>query len=1566
MRKWFSNEKNLIKGTMVIVVLAMVTIAVGVKLNIKSELQAEEPTSLITLSNGKTAFDPHGAVTTDDVTLDLITQENVFLKIPDNSAYNMAVKDGNVEYVSNTPKGFSEEEMVRFLKGEKDVSSTTEMIPENIVGRQSTLFHLQDGENGFTYINLIANQPLKVIFHHSQREEPVVVAGDDLLGGQRQVLFTFGKSTEDPEKKSNGLPSGILPTDENIKSIDAAYEAIKNRQENKEEEQQEEPEVSYSGFRGAGNGGVNVTKIENDRSQMQTGGYPFDGNDQPGNDSSINNLVVRSFDWVTYNLAFSIQTAPGHEALRNVKYRVKAEYPDAVVEKDGKRTEYLEFLNNVWLGQEDQVNSNNLTASQYDEGTLPMSDAQFRGTVMLYVYYAPNGYQIKPKITLEIVSGVNSRGETVQVGTESSPAVLPSVTVSAKTSIKAIIGTDSKLRVPYDASVGTQGSMAYSQIFAVSMAMVRLSGRNDFKGVSFPRGEVTGTIRSTARFTDDIMGPGGTVLSPAQQEPPQIMSYGVVAGYSYVEKNTDWFTKTPEFNNVNIRSQSVDYKNTDAVFSKLGDQSNAVTDSTGFKAFNTGQNQMSFSFMDPAQYVHPTYWADNTTKIPDDLRFVAAGFGVMKFPYEYIRGKNAAIQTTFVLDSISYMENGRKVTQNNNSQVIMSADNKVTGSILQYSTWQGPRGEVLGSSLKPFAPAGDERKIQGSEVIIKNTLLLESLQNKYAETMTFWNGQTAEFDTTRRINDNTLGDEKYRREKLQYGVLKNGGTYPGTDASSMDNKRNLFNWYDTPEEANRNGTITSIYFKYRKNTVDSYYDLQINIPLILASGVPGNKTKDGNPNVAVSIGRMTDDTGKVLFKYPIPPLTNFEHTQYDANGFVTKNQVPQATFGDTLYVDPMQTRISVRGENRSYSSTQPIKWIVSPKVYVSDNEDYNITITSKLDSNVTYVRGSTKFRDNQSPTYIGDPTIVKNYDGTSTLTWKLVYNKKTSNFDDFEFQSRVDPFKINWQGLLSTQSNNTVVISGVNVQNPAIKDLGPDTLRMGKGEITITKGEEVAISATTDDFAIEVGNNDPSSVGKIDEYGNQILLDDIHYNMYMINGTENAIRNARLLSVLPFNGDGRGTTYNGTLRLLNMKFAGSHGSNARIYYTTSTGIRPGTDPMTINLNGWTQYFSNSRVPVSNIRGIMVVADTLNSNEVISLDYIVEPNNQRAGDVFANSIDMNSNINAPIRSGSEKTVVSDRTLSGKAWLDSDKNGLMDAGEEMLSDVPIRLYRKSIDFNDTTERRLTRDLLGNDITNVTTDSSGNYQFNNLPEGMYRVEFAVGKEYTATIKDATPNSTDPRTSKVRPVNSDGDAITEAYMEPTFRSGMFTSSRFDLANLNGGFLGETKLILYKYIAGLIADEDDDYQPDNQNDLEEDGSLKNKSAALKGAVFELQHVIKEKNTNKILSTKKIGEATTDENGRLDFNLHSLPKDSVNEEHSYQLVEKKSPIGYELLKSPIELKPTWGQDMTIYVGNAPQTTLPYTGTNKIMQGMIIMAGFTLLMGLFFICIKLFKWEDNWQ
>ncbi|MDD3328251.1 MAG: SdrD B-like domain-containing protein, partial [Zoogloea sp.] len=108
---------------------------------------------------------------------------------------------------------------------------------------------------------------------------------------------------------------------------------------------------------------------------------------------------------------------------------------------------------------------------------------------------------------------------------------------------------------------------------------------------------------------------------------------------------------------------------------------------------------------------------------------------------------------------------------------------------------------------------------------------------------------------------------------------------------------------------------------------------------------------------------------------------------------------------------------------------------------------------------------------------------------------------------------------------------------------------------------------------------------------------------------------------------------------------------------------------------------------------------------------------------------------------PGETNSGNVFVDERSaaIGDKVWLDSNANGVQDAGEPGIAGVTVKLL----------------DSTGGVVSTSTTDASGNYLFSNLTPGDYAVQVVLPTGYFASSKDqggndALDSDIDPTTGK------------------------------------------------------------------------------------------------------------------------------------------------------------------------------------------------------------------------
>ncbi|KAF1297554.1 hypothetical protein BAU15_07535 [Enterococcus sp. JM4C] len=480
---------------------------------------------------------------------------------------------------------------------------------------------------------------------------------------------------------------------------------------------------------------------------------------------------------------------------------------------------------------------------------------------------------------------------------------------------------------------------------------------------------------------------------------------------------------------------------------------------------------------------------------------------------------------------------------------------------------------------------------------------------------------------------------------------------------------------------------------------------------------------------------------------------------------------------------------------------------------------------------------------------------------------------------------------------------------------------------------------QLSIKKTVDKAAIEVGSIDPSINDGVDNT--------LTYKVTVSNEGSARVPNVELLDYLPYKGDTRGTTLSGTYTVTDATVVGT---NAKITYTNTaatTAVNETTDPNT--KPAWTAYIPGT-TPVANIKNakaFLVSQPSLEPGASIVLTVKLKPTNQKAGELIQNDARVNDGTNNPLKSNIVTTKVYARMLSGVAWFDDNYDGFigkLNSGKDELKvkDIPVKLYRTSLTLpsyqNELVKQSLTGtafvDASGNSL--IKTDANGKYVFSDLPEGSYIAKFEIdGRVIAKEFKVTTPNAgTEADIYRNSKVNQNTYKTIKSYEQPLLKNLPTLTEKsnglYHIEHLNLGLIHPWKIRIFKYAAGTAVDGNRDGVLSNVE--------KSTGLALQGAEFTIYE------GNKMDESKKVGTAVTDSTGHIDFEF-LFNKD-------YTLVETKAPVGYELVKEPIAVKVSEGNEVVmVYQEDDKVTVLPFTGGNGPIQLFLMGSGSLMVLGL---------------
>ncbi|PNZ49775.1 SdrD B-like domain-containing protein, partial [Staphylococcus intermedius] len=123
------------------------------------------------------------------------------------------------------------------------------------------------------------------------------------------------------------------------------------------------------------------------------------------------------------------------------------------------------------------------------------------------------------------------------------------------------------------------------------------------------------------------------------------------------------------------------------------------------------------------------------------------------------------------------------------------------------------------------------------------------------------------------------------------------------------------------------------------------------------------------------------------------------------------------------------------------------------------------------------------------------------------------------------------------------------------------------------------------------------------------------------------------------------------------------------------------------------------------------------------------------------------ITWDNNIVKSLSSGTADGTLATYQLGDKVWEDTNKNGIQDAGEIGIPGVKVTLKDKDVKV----------------LEQVETNTNGKYIFDNLPNGIYTVDFETPEGYTASPQNQGNDASDSDgPNSAQGIISDGNNLT------------------------------------------------------------------------------------------------------------------------------------------------------------------------------------------------------------
>ena len=1208
--------------------------------------------------------------------------------------------------------------------------------------------------------------------------------------------------------------------------------------------------------------------------QTKTGTGPFDENDEPGNDSSEDNNIVRSFDQVTWTVE-NTMVLNGNEADSYSGGRIyfEAVLPDVFTSETAK----WDLDSMAWI-ENAQVSSDGLTLTGYYQMGTENITVPGKQTLVFVakILGAANGIEFEPEIKLWLNG--NSEENYKTVNTEK-------ITVSAAPSynIKFVRNTNLNKRalgLNYDGQ--TIDGRVYGYAFALQLYNKDVS--KGLKGIEYPKGDITFDVDLKFERTDL----GSTKREDITDEcTPLLWNYKVNYGNEMLEnrsmsfgsgnENARWFV--PRGANDSDRKRSV------------YNSGNIKMEQNGSKLSVTISNY-KFDGIFP-QY-NNEYNSTSNPHYTDNIGCFSVGYFQIIIP-----DNEASIQenSNFYLTVKDSNFNANSISnQNTNVQVVTTDDSSAITHVRYANGSFDHRIYVYDSTSKYWLHSrwdyGDSSSVRNYNFVARSYISIGTNNDPddYIRTVDRFFKFDAEAFEIISYDDNQMfyisSELNNMKWKYWYVTKKDGTNWSSQTDMNNGNIEDMI-LYENLEDIPDGSLCVGIYFESQggyistpANPETQYFGIRFKIKDTAKIGQTYTMTQSSKYWREELDRNIYSQT--ILDSYDTYPKVawnsgnrNYIKTEYDESGtIVSGTHSGGPNYGQTILIIGANQRISQKpvddngnekinydlGRNENIVTYKITPTLTSYGNIQSNIKDVAITITDTLPNGLTYVPNSSNY---------GEPQLTKNVDGTTTLVWQITGCNVDEKIEDLVFKASIYEETPN-----GTQYKNKAVISAEQ-----------DKI----GNTTITK--------RTSTSTIQVINLSSHRLYKAIETPVIEKNGEIHYTVSYKNNTDEIIRDFQMLDILPYNGDSRGTNYTGEYTLDRLVVTQTNetkqtisNDNLQILYTNDESVRNGVTSKDENLGqGWNSVNSET---IKQKATAYVVKGEIGAQGSVTVDIYLKTNGNKGLDKYVNS------ATAQVYKETEEMVTSnvisqvvERSIEGIAWEDSNRNGVKDEGEQVLSNVEISL-------TDELGQQVT-DVNGNKVTSIKTDENGYYKFENLPKGEYYVQVKIPNEkYELTEKQVGTNNEinskfneeEKETDKIEGLNSiDLPELTVSYV-------------------NAGFVK---------IEGSIEI--------TKVDKEDNSKL------IEGATFKVEKLDEEGNVD---STYNIEEQTTGEEGKVLFEGLEVGK--------YRVTETKAPSGYELLKNSIEVEITGeNRDIKLTAENELKLILPLTGDTNNTIGLII-------------------------
>lgn len=1072
----------------------------------------------------------------------------------------------------------------------------------------------------------------------------------------------------------------------------------------------------------------------------QTGLGPWDSDNSPGNDMNEENDIVRSFDQITWTIENTTQLKNEQDGVSysGGVLAVKA----SISQEEAKYAKW--DVNSMNWALNPKVSSDGTTFTAYykmptDSVTIPGKQTLI---YVLQVLGAPNGLEITPKFTTSLYG--NQESETYEyTDSKIKVSAAPSYNITIKKndylSYRGHFDFSQKDEVSNPTASSIYGTMLG---YGIGLQLYNPETTKKLKGIEIPTGDITFDITLSEQL-------GGEDVTNRPGYIPTLWEYfeNVLTDVGKNGRRMFWngvqFTRyardTVPYNAFGTTATTANCYN--------GGNWNIVQDTVQKNKYHVTVKDYEFDLYNHIFPIKNPNDSATYVRYTENIGFFSTGYiqAIMQYSTEtevsisaYMKVELSNLKATSISGATTTIDK-----EDNDNHVNSLVPLEPPGTYYKYQYFVDtsiPATQVIwyGSSyLLATSPSGGDAVASiGSDIYLASNFDISSLNQDKIKSLNLlqkFDDEALEpvegLDSTSAyyyIRDNTANLAQIGDLKVLYAGKTNKTGWDSDDEMNDAKEEDLV-YFDSIASL-KNAGYVCVAILYEERNAIIYpgravsYAVKVKVKDTAQIGKvyqTTNTVKGWKDNISGSHLNSNDS-------YPTPTIYMYNPQKYvksiiDSNGQVEMGtHAPTFYYGNSLYIASAKLKVQKNivdkenGKEKINYNLDKNETVATYKISpILENDrlktplKVNVRIEETLPKGLTYIPNSSNYQE---------PEITNNQDGTTTLVW----HKPNSIINQ-----EIEP--ITYKAHISEESSNGTQYETITEVKEEVSS--GESYKIGNVK---TKERQANISIQVINLAsYNLHKETETPVIEVNDRGNYIVKS--------VNKTDDDLTTFRMLDILPYVGDARGTSYSGNyvvesikLKLINISTLEEvSNSGIKLYTSSDINVRNSVNVKDNNFattNEWQEITPNTTINRA-LTGF-ALKGTLPAKTRVEVEFVIKTNGNKPLDIYNNSATVQTNVDTEeMVSPIIKIEVVKRSLDGTVWLDENLNGLMDSNESKLSGVKVTLL--------TGNGAKAKDINGQDVEPIITDNSGYYKFENLAKSEYKVKI----EYPTIYEVTTP---------------------------------------------------------------------------------------------------------------------------------------------------------------------------------------------------------------------------------